>query len=90
MCGCNSNNGSSLRSGGSCNGSLKILRSSKNRIQTLYTLEQNPDKKAEYLQIKQGIEDSINRSASECPKQADVEALKTYIQNEYSKYGQQP
>lgn len=90
MCGCNSNNGSSMRSGGSCGGSLKILRSSKNRIQTLYTLEQDPVKKEEYLLVKRGIEDSINRSATECPKTADVEALKIYIQNEYTKYGQQP
>lgn len=87
MCGCNGGS-SGARVGGSCGGTLKALRSSKNRIQTLYTLEQDPVKKEEYLDVKRAIEDKLNRAAVECPKQSDVEALKIYIQNEYTKYGQ--
>lgn len=87
MCGCGGNGGfSGMSSGGACGGLVKTLRTVKNKTQTLYTLETDPNKKAEYLAIKQQIEGMIALSITTCPSSPDVEALKIYVNNEYTKY----
>lgn len=85
MCGCTRGGGWPINSTG-CGGKTADLHEIRNNLITLEKLATTPEKKAEYKGIRDDVEQLLKDAVDTCPDLQTINALKEYIENEFSNY----
>lgn len=81
MCSCNN-------PGGLCGGNSNTLRGLRNQTVTLYNTVKVPEKKVEYKELINQLDDMLKVIADRCPTQEEILLITNYINSEQSKRNQ--
>ena len=71
---------------GPCGNTSIYLRNIRVRAVTLFNICKIPEKKEEYQELINEVDNFISNSKTTCPPQDIIDTLNNYLDNEYSKY----